>query len=405
MLSSKLAFMKKLHFFLFIIFVSLGAPTAQAQLPVFISDSSKIAVMTLGPSQAELYSAFGHSAFRVVDYKTGADLVFNYGVFDFNQPNFYLNFARGKLLYKLGVSRYSHFRAAYVEENRFITEQELNLTPAEKQAFYAFLFNNAQPENRDYYYNYIYDNCATKIRDVLEEVFEGRITFDYSYVTEDLTFRELMDLYLGQQPWGDLGIDICLAIGIDKVATGYQYMYLPDYIEKSFAGATIKRGDRTEPLVAKADYVYKAIPADSSAASWLTPLLAFVLVFMLVGFSTNQEWKVGKRRKWLDFTLFFIMGFIGFLLLFLWFGTDHISQYNFNIVWAFPLHAVVAFYSFSASPPRWLGTYLLVAAGLIVLEIVFWGLLPQMLHLALVPIMLSIMLRAAYWRHCLAKAS
>ncbi|CAD5271891.1 MULTISPECIES: DUF4105 domain-containing protein [unclassified Imperialibacter] len=390
--------MKKFVLISLLLLGGSGFSESRAQIPPFISDSTTVSVMTMGPSQVELYTAFGHSAFRVLDHKTGIDLVFNYGIFSFNQPNFYLNFARGKLLYKLGVNRYEDFKEAYIEENRSIVEQNLNLTVSEKHQLYAFLVENNKPENRDYYYNYVYDNCATKIRDVLETVFKDRITFDYSYVTEDLTFRQLMDMNLGQQPWGDLGIDICLGTGIDKVATGYQYMYLPEYIQKAFAGATIKRRNSTVPLVSDTEVVFMPIEEGESQASLVTPTIVFVLVFMLVGFSTQQEWKAGKRRKWLDFTLFFVVGVVGILLLFLWFATDHISQYNFNLLWAFPVHAFVAFYAFKNSPPNWLSTYLLSAAVLLALVIVSWSFLPQMLHLALVPIMLTLGLRAIFWR-------
>ncbi|MEQ8687447.1 MAG: DUF4105 domain-containing protein [Imperialibacter sp.] len=397
--------MKKFVLISLLLLGANGFTESLAQIPPFISDSTTVSVMTMGPSQVELYTAFGHSAFRVLDHKTGIDLVFNYGIFSFNQPNFYLNFARGKLLYKLGVNRYEDFKEAYIEENRSIVEQNLNLTVSEKHQLYAFLVENNKPENRDYYYNYIYDNCATKIRDVLETVFKDRITFDYSYVTEDLTFRQLMDMNLGQQPWGDLGIDICLGTGIDKVATGYQYMYLPEYIQKAFAGATLQRSNGKVPLVSATEVVFMPTEEGESQASLVTPTIVFVLVFMLVGFSTQQEWKAGKRRKWLDFTLFFVVGVVGILLLFLWFATDHISQYNFNLLWAFPLHAFVAFYAFKNSPPNWLSTYLLSAAVLLALVIVSWSFLPQMLHLALVPIMLTLGLRAIFWRKSAFKAS
>ena len=102
--------MKKLVLISFLLLGSSGLAESVAQIPPFISDSTTVSVMTMGPSQVELYTAFGHSAFRVLDHKTGIDLVFNYGIFSFNQPNFYLHFARGKHLYKLGVIRYEDFK-------------------------------------------------------------------------------------------------------------------------------------------------------------------------------------------------------------------------------------------------------------------------------------------------------
>ncbi|NBP70477.1 MAG: DUF4105 domain-containing protein, partial [Cytophagia bacterium] len=93
---------------LFCLLVSLSG-LAQNKL----SENAEIYVLTLGPYQGELYSAFGHSAIRVVDTTEGLDDVYNWGVFDFDQPNFYLNFARGYLYYKLGVHPYDRFRDYY----------------------------------------------------------------------------------------------------------------------------------------------------------------------------------------------------------------------------------------------------------------------------------------------------
>ncbi|MGB5383353.1 MAG: DUF4105 domain-containing protein, partial [Lutimonas sp.] len=65
-----------------------------------LSDEAEISVITCGPG-SELYSTFGHSAFRILDPKRNLDKVYNYGTFNFETPNFYAKFVRGKLLYEL----------------------------------------------------------------------------------------------------------------------------------------------------------------------------------------------------------------------------------------------------------------------------------------------------------------
>ena len=50
-----------------------------------LSPESEISIITLGPYQAELYSAFGHSAIRVSDPAHNWDAIYNYGVFNTNQ--------------------------------------------------------------------------------------------------------------------------------------------------------------------------------------------------------------------------------------------------------------------------------------------------------------------------------
>ncbi|MEJ2005805.1 MAG: DUF4105 domain-containing protein, partial [Cyclobacteriaceae bacterium] len=225
-----------------------------------LSESAEIRVLTCGPYQGELYSAFGHSAIRVYDPDVGIDYLFNYGVFDFDQPNFYLNFARGFLHYQLAVTDYRYFRDAYISRNRYIHEQVLNLNAGEKQAFFDFLQWNMKPENRYYYYDYFYDNCATRVRDALVRTFGDSIEFDGSYIDTEYTIRDLTDIYLQQQPWGDLGIDLCLGLPMDTVASPYMYMFLPDYIEKEFDNAYIIRKGSRIPLVKETIVTYEAVP-------------------------------------------------------------------------------------------------------------------------------------------------
>ena len=87
--------------FLLLIFVLLsGTSYGQRQL----ADSARISILTLGPYQGELYSAFGHSAIRVYDPASHMDMAFNYGVFDFDmQMNINLLATVGDKL-KLNIS-------------------------------------------------------------------------------------------------------------------------------------------------------------------------------------------------------------------------------------------------------------------------------------------------------------
>ena len=362
-----------------------------------LSGRAIISVLTLGPDQAELYSAFGHSAIHVNDPVNKWDLIYNYGIFDFDQPNFYLNFARGKLYYQLGVQPYDRFSNSYIRNNRKIIEQTLNLDSIERQKLFDFLQWNAQPENRNYYYNYIYDNCATKIRDVLDIVFDRRIEYNYSYVDQELTFRDLMDIYSLEQPWGDLGIDICLGIGIDKIADGYHYMYLPDYIEQALDGGLIKGDSSDKPLVSSKKVIYQSKP-EPSQSSMITPHITFIAVFLLFGFISFKDLKRGKRSNWVDVLLFTVAGVIGWLLLFLWFLTDHISQYNFNLLWALPLHFPVALFLLKKKP-RFLKVYYIVVTVILGFLIAIWGYWPQNLHDSLIPFALLLLIRAILiWR-------
>lgn len=365
---------------------------------ITLSDDAKISVITCGPWQGELYSAFGHSAFRVYDPANNLDDAYNYGLFDFDQPNFYLNFARGFLYYKLGVQHYPDFQNSYVYFNRSVHEQELNLTQEQKQKIFDYLQWNALPENENYRYDYFYNNCATKIRDVVVTVLGDSVQFDGSYVTTDYTIRDLTDIYLVHQPWGDLGIDICLGLPMDKKASPFEYMFLPDYIESGFAHATIKQNGALVPIVKQRNVVYESryeqAPSGLPHPHYVFDAVA--IIFIVISFI---EWRKKKFiAQWPDILLFLSTGLIGWLLLFLWVATDHAAAANnFNILWALPtnLIAAIAF----IWQPRWLGKYFLAVAIIAVLTLLLWPVLPQDLNYSLIPIVITIAVRAflRYW--------
>ena len=117
--------MKKKYFFfllLFSIYVGLGAQ-------IKLSEYAEVSIVTAGPGN-EFYEAFGHSAIRVQDPVLDFDIIYNYGVFDFNQPNFYLNFAKGNMVYSLARYNFTYFLASYKNDKRWLKQQVLNLTQA-----------------------------------------------------------------------------------------------------------------------------------------------------------------------------------------------------------------------------------------------------------------------------------
>ncbi len=369
-----------------------------------LSEKAQISIITFGPYQGELWSAFGHSGIRVYDPVLNLDLIYDYGRFSFNQADFYWNFARGMLLYSIGRSAFQRYVDRYQSEDRTIREQVLNLTHEEVNAFFHFLENNYKPENREYLYNYVYNNCASILKDVTEEVLKAETSFGEAYVVEGKTVRNLMDDYLEYQPWGDLAIDLGLGSQIDQEVPADVYTFLPDYIFLSFEGATIDRDSIEAALVAKTNIIYER-KNEWDDPGILTPLNVFILLFFLVGLITNRDFKLQRRSHWLDVVLFSVVAFVGWWFVFLWAGTEHLSKNNWNLIWAFPFHIPLIFFLSNEKLKPFLTRLYRFLAILHALTLVFWALIPQDLHFALVPLVLTLVLRAFYISYDLGRVT
>lgn len=359
---------------------------------ITLSDEAEISVITVDPGK-NLNDTFGHSAFRVKDKNLGIDQAYNYGMYDFNTPNFYSKFAQGKLPYYLASYPFSWFFKSYVEENRGIKEQILNLSLTEKQKLFEFLQNNDKPENRAYLYDFFYDNCSTKLIEICQKVLKDNVNFNYSFTEgKTETLRSLIHQYSEENhPWGTFGIDLALGSVIDKKASTIDYLFLPDNVFKAFAESEING----KPLVSETKTLFKA-KETKNRSKIFTPWLVFTLISVLIITITVRDLKRGKRTRALDFPLFFITGTIGVLILFLWFATDHTATaQNYNMLWAFAPNLVVSFWMLKRELPDWAKKYARLLLLLLVAMLVIWVLGIQMFPWALIPLLIALGFR--YW--------
>ncbi|CAM3435263.1 DUF4105 domain-containing protein [Aequorivita lipolytica] len=381
--------------YIFLLLLLLLSVSAKAQF-IPLSETSEISIITIGPG-AELYDKFGHSAFRIQDSLNGVDVVFNYGVYDFNTPNFYTKFAQGKLLYQLGVSYYQPFFESYVAQNRWVKEQTLNLNYTEKQAVSDFLWNNARPENKKYKYDFFFDNCATKIRDVVQEVLGNKLEFKEDHIKEERTFRQLIQQNLEWNTWGSMGIDIALGAVIDRKAKPIEYQFLPDYVYEGAANAVIKRNGTSENLVKQTTVLFENTPTPTENNFLLSPFFILGLLGLLIVFVTYRDYKNNTRSRYLDTSIFVFTGLIGIFLLLLWFATDHTATaYNYNLLWAFPISIVVIFAISKVNVSPKLKRYISFLLLLLVLLTIHWITGVQVFAIALLPLLIALAVRYVY---------
>lgn len=370
----------------------LIAQHSVAQRP-HLTENSRISLLTCAAGE-ELYYAFGHSAFRVQDAVLGIDVVYNYGTFDFTRPNFYLNFVKGQLLYSLSRSPFEDFLWTYEQEKRWVREQVLALTLAEKNQLFSFFETNYLPQNRDYLYDPLFNNCASITRDILKSQFGDAMVFHDSHLEQRYTFRQLIRQYIPPNTWAGFGIDVLFGAVVDRKATVQEYMFLPYYAMRQIRNTT-KAG---KPLLQEERVILEYEEHRNSSFFLLSPLFVSSWLLLFIGIITYRNLKRGTQSRWLDFGLFLIPGLVGLGLLLLWWATDHVvTVTNFDVLWAFPLNLIVAFVvGFQPKPPQWLRYYLKALLGLLGLLVLLWITEVQQFSPVLVPLLLTLALRYSY---------
>ena len=380
--------------FILLTLLSINLGISQNTNTLTLSKFSQISVITSGPGEA-LYEKFGHTAIRVKDPVLQLDLIYNYGIFDFEDPNFYINFTKGFMKYKL--ARYPFYLSlkSAQQDGRWVKEQVLNLTQQQQNEFFKFLENNALPQNASYFYDPFFDNCATRPRDIIQKITGDNLVFKDDFVSENLSLRQLMNKEINPNTWGSLGINIALGSKLDKIANASEYLYLPDYVFEALKTSKIMKGREEENLVKKSNILldFEEKEAKSDAFS---PFLAILLFSLLAIFITYKNMKNLKRSKWLDFILFFITGTFGLLIAFLWFFTNHsTAPNNFNFLWAFAPNLMVAFFLLKENPPKWIHIYVKILLIFLVLIPVVWLTKIQLYTYPMIP--LFVLLGIRYW--------
>jgi len=355
----------------------------------------RISLITCTPG-AELYSVFGHNALRIVDSAAGTDIAYNFGTFNFDDPDFYTKFVRGKLTYFLSQENFNDFLYAYQYFKRGVSEQVLNLTDAEKKAIQNALFENLAEENRYYKYDFFYDNCSTRLRDIIFKTKTVNAFDPPSFTAKGLTFRDHLHTYLNRakMEWTRLGIDLIIGIEADQEMSISNSMFLPEFLKQG-TSVTLVDGHKlaSEEIVLIPDQQ----PTPQSLPIWQTPRLLFSLIalFCIIPFAQKLAF-FNSIQSILEKIIFISTGLLGFFLIFLWVGTDHQSMSNnLNLIWAFPLNLLLAFKL--KQIPTWLKYYSKIYAVAVLVLALFIIVKPGFIPSVLFMLMLALSYRSWNW--------
>ncbi len=302
-------------------------------------DGCTVSLLTIGPG-GPLYSWFGHSAF-LVEAPNGRNYVFDYGTFSFSEDNFIINFVMGRLWFMCFGSNADYELSNIQEEGRSVSKVVLPLDANQKKAVVGFLNANIKPENRTYLYHHYNDNCATRVRDIIDWTTGGEFQ-QWAKSRYGYTFRQQASRALSQNRIVLWGLDFLQSGNIDKGATLWDEMFLPEMLEKA---VTEYYGLESE-IIVEGSGEYREM-ADAPQGNFLFSL---ILGLVLGGVSTVLIW-FGKDRANLIYTAVvdIVFGLLGSVLLFMMVFTNHdVTWFNENILFVNPYLIVLAIISLLA---------------------------------------------------------
>ena len=378
---------------IFLIISSLSAVNAQGNM---LSDSATLSLITCSPGP-QIYALFGHTAIRLVDPTRGLDIVFNYGMFNFNKPNFYLKFIQGATDYELGAYETKYFLPEYRERNSSVTEQMLNLTTAEKQQLADALFVNYQPENREYRYNFVYDNCSTRPRDKILSVIKDKVVYDY--VSEPQTFRNWVGTYTGENTWAKFGIDMLLGREADELSTRWSSMFLPEVLCREFGAVKIIAPDGTTRSLVNAEKIIVSRQDSIVKTNYLQLPITVTLTVLLLGvLLIFYEKRRKKYYKIIDSVLLIVSGLAGVIIFYLMFFSVHpLVHSNFNLLWCNPLNILVGLFLWNRKLRSVINYFQLANVLLFFGALLVFVLSVQALNVAFIPLIVLLLVRSVNW--------
>lgn len=358
-------------------------------LQLQVLSNPAISILTCGTGQ-DLYSIYGHSAIRIIDSVNGTDKVYNYGTFNFNDPDFYIKFTRGKLMYYVSDEDFSDFLSLYMHEQRSMIEQQLDLTDSDAKLIQAFLLTNIKEENKYYKYDFLFDNCSTRIRDIFDMQLRGRFVLGKCMADDSLSFRKLLNYYERNLHWERVGINLLMSNLVDKKMSSKEATFLPDYLMKALQQSTLDGKPIVKETIQLLPQPHNPIKTPNHPRQLMWALLLF---FVGVSFSSFK-----KYLLYADVLLFMSLGLLGIFMLLMWLGTEHaVCQWNRNLVWAFPLHIVFAYYI--VRDPAKVSMYARYASWLIIMSMLYNTFAEQRFIPEISPLLLLIVYRLQVYRN------
>ena len=285
-------------------------------------------LMTMGQGDL-IWERYGHNAIGIRNNRTGQDIVYNWGLFSFDEPGFLGKFLRGENMYWMGGQDAASTVDYYRSVNRTVEVQELNLSPPQRIALRDFIDFNARDENKFYRYDYFLDNCSTRVRDALNGVLGGALKMATDTLMTGTTYRWHALRLMAEDRLTVVGIDIGLGRPTDREISAWEEMFIPMKVRDRVRELRVPdETGRLVPFVLSEQVLFQAqrTPERTKPPLLVLPL---GLLGLLAGAGLFMLRKRGSRATTpIIVAVGIVIGILGLALLFLRYMTRHVAAYH-----------------------------------------------------------------------------
>lgn len=320
---------KTVKYLLLVLLLSVLTPLYSQ---IIEGENLQIRLMVVGQGDP-LYSLWGHTGIAIKDIESGIDVFYDFGNFNFEDDDFFTNFAMGRLLYIAWAAYTEQYIFSIKSENRNLKEYVLNLSPDSKINMYKALKNKAKPENRTYLYHHYNDNCSTRIRDYINIAVENQLKAATNY-NRGSTFRKSFLRFTSHRKLSGSLLSLLQGPMIDTDVTLWQEMFLPEILGEVVSTFTYTNDKgETIPLVTEVNILNSSKARKPLADVYNPPywqVITLAVLFSSFCLYANYKSKRGERTLFAFSSMMagLILGFFGSVILFLAAFTNH--SYSFN---------------------------------------------------------------------------
>ena len=284
------------------------------------------------------WERFGHNAIRIRDTVAGTDFAYDWGRFDFDEANFAINFARGRMRYWMDSANTPAVVEGYARRGRRVWMQELEIAPAKRLELQQFVEWNLRDENKFYDYDYYLDNCSTRIRDALDVALGGAIK-RWAARPSGVTWRQDTRRLNQHSVLLHTGLMVALGRSADREMTRWEQMFLPvrlremmDSVRVVGEDGSIRPAVRSQVVLAEGGL----FPEPARPADWTFGYLGAgtILGVVLAGLGQHaRSVRSGSGAARAGFlalgTLWALLaGVVGLLLAWLWAFSSHTAAHR-----------------------------------------------------------------------------